>query len=67
MSNAYRRAMLDEEQENNEDMTELEEEARVYRQRMESASTQDDGTGLRDREDQTPPRQGRFMRFLGRN
>jgi len=59
--------MLDEEQENNEDMMEVEEEARAYRQRMESASTQDDGTSFRNREDQTPPRQGRFMRFLGRN
>lgn len=67
MSDASRRAILDEGQENNDDMTELEEEARAYLQRMESASTQDDGTGVRDREDRTPPRQGRFMRFLGRN
>ena len=66
-SSTSRRVMLDHEQENNDDMTELEEEARVWRQRMENASMQNDGGTARALEDRTPPRQGRFMRFLGRN
>jgi len=67
IASTSRRTMLDEEQENNDDMSELEEEARAYHERMESALLQNDRIHPQDREDRTPPRQGRFMRFLGRN